>query len=198
MINQTINKKAFTLIELLVVVLIIGILAAIALPKYQAFVMRAKLAEVEQIVQSYISAQERYRLATGKFAYFPYNDKFDITLPVFNINSYEDRKETPSKIIIDHATGDGYFIVNFTNTGVTSRVNTMAKNGIGLRVAVSDKQGKIGIIRCLFTLDGFGGFSGTFKTPPAKACESAGYKCEAGTDECPPNPPTWWSQNYFR
>ena len=54
------NRKGFTLIELLIVVVIIGILAAIAIPKFAATKDKAKLASVKTDLRNMETAQEAY------------------------------------------------------------------------------------------------------------------------------------------
>ncbi len=54
------NRKGFTLIELLIVVVIIGILAAIAIPKFAATKDKAKLATVKTDLKNIQTAQEAY------------------------------------------------------------------------------------------------------------------------------------------
>ena len=62
------KKNAFTLIELLVVVLIIGILAAIALPQYEKAVARSQVVGYLPFAKAIGNAQEVYYLANGKYA----------------------------------------------------------------------------------------------------------------------------------
>ena len=58
----------FTLIELLVVVLIIGILAAMAMPQYFKAVERSRMAEAVTLVDSIVKAQRRKFMQTNRYA----------------------------------------------------------------------------------------------------------------------------------
>ena len=69
------TRKGFTLIELLIVVVIIGILAAIAIPKFAATKDKAKLASVKTDVRNIMSAMEGRASDNGSYvALTPPND----------------------------------------------------------------------------------------------------------------------------
>ncbi len=66
------NNQAFTLIELLVVVLIIGILAAVAVPQYQKAVLKSRITEVKTLINAAEKGMNLYILKNG----FPNSGKW--------------------------------------------------------------------------------------------------------------------------
>ncbi len=65
------NRRGFTLIELLIVVVIIGILAAIAIPKFSATKDKSRMASVKSDLRNTMTAEEAYFADYSTFGTLP-------------------------------------------------------------------------------------------------------------------------------
>jgi type IV pilus assembly protein PilA len=79
-VNQA---KGFTLIELMIVVAIIGILAAVAIPAYQDYTVRAKVSEGLSLASSAKAAVTDTALSLGRFpgSAIPTNASYGLAAP---------------------------------------------------------------------------------------------------------------------
>lgn len=80
-------QKGFTLIELMIVVAIIGILAAVALPAYQDYTVRAKVTEGLSIADTVKTAIAETRQANGNFTAAASGLNLPITTQLVSVNA---------------------------------------------------------------------------------------------------------------
>jgi prepilin-type N-terminal cleavage/methylation domain-containing protein len=61
------GQKGFTLIELMIVVVIIGVLAALAIPRFMRATTKSKQSEAKQILKQIYTMQQTYRQAHDEY-----------------------------------------------------------------------------------------------------------------------------------
>lgn len=61
------NSKGFTLIELMITIAIIGVVAGIAIPSYNGYILTAKMAEAENNLAAIRLAQEEFFLENNRY-----------------------------------------------------------------------------------------------------------------------------------
>ena len=103
------KNAAFTLIELLVVVLIIGILAAVALPQYQVAVAKARISALIPVLRSIQRAQKVYYLANGSFA--ENIRELDISCASYGVGAHENWCYLDKQGLAQAHLDEGYYII---------------------------------------------------------------------------------------
>ena len=134
-------KKGFTLIELLVVVLIIGILAAVALPQYTKAVEKSRSAQALTLLRSFYNAQQLYYMANGTYA--QKIDELDLDIAwTGNTKWYNSATDTRSN-------GDWSLQINPSWNGVYLGRISGAYKGVGFYMVYNTKSADSGKIICL-------------------------------------------------
>jgi type IV pilus assembly protein PilE len=62
------NSRGFTLIELMITILVIGVLAAIAIPSYRSYLLRAQRSDATAALLRIATSQEKYFLQYNTYA----------------------------------------------------------------------------------------------------------------------------------
>lgn len=112
------KQGGFTLIELMVVVAIIGILAAIAIPSYQDYVLRGNRTEGMALLSDAAARQERYYAQNNTYA------------------------DTLAKLGLQESSNNNLYTLTISNTSSTTYTLTAAPKGAQLK---DTKCGSLGL-----------------------------------------------------
>lgn len=77
--KRALTQRGFTLIEMMIVVAVVGLLATIAYPSYQDYVLKGRRAEARTALLELMQQQERYMTQRG--TYLVFSNTNGVTVP---------------------------------------------------------------------------------------------------------------------
>lgn len=115
------KQQGFTLIELMIVVAIIGILAAIAIPAYQDYTIRAQVSEGLNLSGGAKAAVSEFRMDTGRWA--TTNTLAGLSLGASITGKYVDSVTVTNGVILVEYGGDAHALLAPSNLAMSPIAN---------------------------------------------------------------------------
>ena len=121
------RQRAFTLVELMVALAIIGILAAIALPSYQQYIIRGNRAAAQAEMMDIASREQQFLLADREYA-----DLGKLNASGYSLSSDVSDKYTLS-IETDNSATPPVFTINMAAKGSQAEDGALSLNSAGVK-----------------------------------------------------------------